>query len=372
MSTASLPGGGSGGAAGTPRTQGPVGGPSASGASAVGDRASGGSVAGGPVGGGSTWAGAVRGLLGNRAYVVTATILLLAAVGLHGATQRLQLHFRKQAVPLRADVRSLPERMGPWVQVSIDQPLSPDIEEVLGTSEYIFRNYVDSRRVSESEIAAFRDLNINERAVLLSRIAMRDPQAVMYLSFTYYTGMVDTVAHIPDRCFIADGFQPTRFDAPRWHIPGFVIDRDGYHVGPDGYRLTEPGERGGDDAGLPVRFINFEDQDLRTRTASSRSVTYFFSVNGRYEANPIGVRKTLQNLFERYGYYAKVELMTLHRDPEVSAAMKRDFLEHALPELEKILPDWAAVREAERAGVKVSASRPTAAERAVSGARAER
>lgn len=293
---------------------------------------------------------AVRHLLGNRAYLVTAGLLLLAAVGLHGATQKLQLHFRKQAVPLRADVRSLPERLGPWVQVSIDQPLSPDIEEVLGTSDYIFRNYVDSRRVSEAEIAGFRDLNINERAQRLARIAMRDPQAVMYLSFTYYTGMVDTVAHIPDRCFIADGFQPTAFDAPRWPIPGFVIDEDGYHVGEDGYRLTEPDARGGDDAGLPVRFINFEDQDLRTRTASSRSVTYFFSVNGRYEANPIGVRKTLQNLFERHGYYAKVELMTLHRDPAVSAAMKRDFLEHALPELEKILPDWAAVRQAEASG----------------------
>ena len=35
--------------------------------------------------------------------------------------------------------------MGPWVQVSIDQPLDPDIEHTLGTDQYIFRDYVDSR-----------------------------------------------------------------------------------------------------------------------------------------------------------------------------------------------------------------------------------
>lgn len=298
---------------------------------------------------------AVVGLLSNRAYLLTAGVLLIAAMGLHGATQKMQLHFRKQAVPLQRDIRTLPERIGPWVQVSIDQPLSPDIEEVLGTKDYIFRNFVDSRRVSEAEIAAFRDLNINDRAQLLGRIQARDPKAVLYLSVTYYTGMVDTVAHIPDRCFIADGFQPTMFDSPHWPIPGFVIDRDGYHVNAEGYRISEPGERGGEDIGLPVRFINFEDQDLRTRSAMSRSVSYFFSVNGRYEANPIGVRKTLQNLFEKHGYYAKVELMTLHRDPAVSASMKQDFLTHALPELEKILPDWSAVR-ARSVSAAVSAS----------------
>ena len=28
------------------------------------------------------------------------------------------------------------------------------------------------------------------------------------MSVTYYTGMVDTVAHVPERCVTADGYEP--------------------------------------------------------------------------------------------------------------------------------------------------------------------
>lgn len=283
-------------------------------------------------------------LLKNKAYMVTACILLVAAVGLHAATQQMQLHFRKMPVSLRQPINTLPEQLGPWQQVSLDMPLSPDIEEVLGTDKYIFRNFVDTRRVSPATLARFKDKDYRERLQILAEIQANDPRAVVMLSVTYYTGMVDTVAHIPDRCFIADGFQPTVYETPRWKLPGFSIDSGGYHVGADGKRISIPADAGGEDEGLPVRFINFEDQDSRSRSAQSRSVTYFFSVNGRYEANPIGVRSTLQNLFENHGYYAKVELMTVVRDPKTSMAVKQDFLTHALPELEQRLPDWAAVK----------------------------
>lgn len=286
-------------------------------------------------------------MLKNKAYVLTAGLLLVAAVGLHGATEQMQLHFRKLPVELQQPINTLPERLGPWQQVSIDMPLSPDIEHVLGTDKYIFRNFVDTRRVSPADLARFKDKDYRERLEILSQLQARDPRAVVLLSVTYYTGMVDTVAHIPDRCFIADGFQPTVYETPHWNLPGFTIDDKGFHVGEDGKRISQPDTAGGSDAGLPVRFINFEDQDSRSRSAQSRSVTYFFSVNGRYEANPIGVRTTLQDLFENHGYYAKVELMTLIRDPKSSMAVKQDFLTYALPELEKRFPDWAAVKAAD-------------------------
>ena len=41
------------------------------------------------------------------------------------------------------------------------------------------------------------------------RVQQMCPQAVINVGLTYYTGMVDTVSHIPDRCYIADGFEPS-------------------------------------------------------------------------------------------------------------------------------------------------------------------
>ena len=141
------------------------------------------------------------------------------------------------------------------------------------------------------------------------------PDAVINMAVTYYTGMVDTVAHIPDRCYIADGFQPTDYDFPTWDL--------------------------GNGRDLQVRFINFQDQNGLARV--DRSVAYFFHVNGRYESNPLGVRRSLQNLLEKYGYYSKVELMTLDPDHERSAHTMSGFLSSALPEVEKSYPDWKKV-----------------------------
>ena len=45
------------------------------------------------------------------------------------------------------------------------------------------------------------------------RIRPKNPKAVVNLGLTYYTGLVDTVAHIPDRCYIADGYEArTKYD----------------------------------------------------------------------------------------------------------------------------------------------------------------
>ncbi len=41
-------------------------------------------------------------------------------------------------------------------------------------------------------------------------------QAVINIGVTYYTGMVDTVARIPERCYIADGFEPTSYKVVTW------------------------------------------------------------------------------------------------------------------------------------------------------------
>jgi hypothetical protein len=319
------------------------------------------------------------GIWKSPAFLITAIVLFIAAVGLNGATSYLQLHFRKLPVALQKPLKQLPKDLGPWVQVSIDMPLSHDIQEVLGTAEYIFRDYVDTRLVPASRMAEFEGKDADERRALVYgrgekldadgkvvqkaiRGIMTDyPTAVMSLSVTYYTGMVDTVAHIPDRCFIADGFRPTDYDTISWPLKGFPVDSEGYRLDEAGRRKAFPAEaKSYQDNGVPVRFINFEDQDNRTRTRN-RNVTYFFQVNGKYDSNPLGVRKTLQDLFQKNGYYTKVELMTMLSDRAETARVQQDFLTFALPELERCFPDWAAVLSGKAAaGVQSSgaATRP--------------
>lgn len=300
---------------------------------------------------------AARSLVASPAFLVTFSVLLVGAIGLNGAANLLQLHFKKLPVNLQAPLKSMPQHFGPWMQVSLDNPLSHDLEAVLGTKDYIFRDYIDTRVIPPAKIKEFEGKSWEERQNLAWSLQRDYPMAVLRMSVTYYTGMVDTVAHIPDRCFVADGFIPTRYEMPLWKLQGSPVDQDGYRLDNTGHRISEPDTDTHDDAGLPVRFINFEDQDNKL-SKSVRNVTYFFQANGRYIADPIGVRTILQNLRQKYGYYAKVELMTLLPQPEKSAAVKKDFLTHAMPELEKCFPDWA---KAVSGGSSAPAVTPTTA-----------
>lgn len=284
------------------------------------------------------------------AFIAAIVVLALAAVGLNGAVSKMQLHFKKQAVPLARDLSKIPVHMGPWLQISRDEPLDHDIQEVLGTDQYIFRDYLNiadhngdgmlelikalhaddpdtsvvnalaSDYVTRSPIARvgmlinqLKDKTATQRKEALARVQHIYPDAVINMAVTYYTGLVDTVAHIPDRCYIADGFEPTEYEIPTWTLA-------------NGRQLQ-------------VRFINFQDSNGAARI--DRSVAYFFNVNGGYTSDPLGVRRSLQNLFEKYGYYAKVELMTLDPDHQRSANTMTAFLSSALAPVETCFPDWS-------------------------------
>ena len=57
------------------------------------------------------------------AFLVVLIILFAAAAGLRAATDFMQLHFRKLPVPLAKPLSEIPSELGPWKQVSIDEPL---------------------------------------------------------------------------------------------------------------------------------------------------------------------------------------------------------------------------------------------------------
>jgi hypothetical protein len=257
----------------------------------------------------------------TAALLTVCGLLLAAAVGLNASVMALKLSFRKEAVPLRAPVTSVPGTVGPWVQVSLDERFSEEIEDELATREYLRRVYVDTRKADAEVLARWNAAQVKSaelREELQRSVVSRDPLAVVVLHVAYYTGAVDTVPHIPDRCMVAGGFDP-------------VGRREA---------MLDLGERE-----LRCSFVQFQERSQGAPV--TLSVAYLFQVNGDYEYDAItGVRKRLQDLRERHAYFAKIELMTQDRGgkADASLAAMSDFLSHALPEIEKVLPDWNAVR----------------------------
>ncbi|MBC8107860.1 MAG: exosortase-associated EpsI family protein [Anaerolineae bacterium] len=268
--------------------------------------------------------GAVMRTLNRPQFVAAFIVLLVAAVSLNAATQYLRLYFKKERVELVKPLEQIPVSLGPWIQISKDQPLNAEMLDVLGTKAYIFRDYLDSRIVKPEVIAEINgnEKTAGERAQMLGQIRMRQPAAHVRMAVTYYTGMVDTVAHIPDRCYVADGMVPDVKETPVWKAAN---------------RLHEPID-------VRVSSIHFEEAEGRG-AAITKNVAYFFHCNGEYEHDAIsGVRMRLQNLAERHAYYAKIEVMTEMRDRAVSDQTLADFLTNALPEVENCLPDWQKVK----------------------------
>jgi hypothetical protein len=284
----------------------------------------------------SFWA-SVRRVLRQPRFIAAALVLLVSAVGLNAATGFLQLHFRKVAVPLPVKglddpKEGIPSKLGPWLQVSVDERLSDEFEQALGTKVYLSRDYIDTR-LERRAAANFDKKSTGERNKMLLDVMYQqqaedaDRVPVVRLHMAYHTGLVDTVAHIPDRCMVADGYQPASYEE---------VERE---VG------TRPD---GSPRKLNFRFIKFEDNTGQQRVG--RNVVYFFHTNGRYESNPLQVRRTLQNLLETHGYYLKVELMSTVSNPNNPPNQERvkdamiDFLKEALPEIERCLPDFEKVK----------------------------
>ena len=282
-------------------------------------------------------------------FLIALVILLAAAIGLNAAVGVMKLHFKKAPVPLALELGGIPSRLGPWVQVSLDKALDKEMQDVLGTDKYVFRDYVDTRLAGDAVADGFKDKDPQERDKLVNDIRKKFPLGVIRLSVTYYTGMVDTVSHVPDRCVTADGYEPTAYTTPRWPMA-----RD----------LPAEAKRDGDN--IEVRHINFEDQ---TGTSTfTRSIAYFFHANGEFMSSPLAVRQKLADLWAKKGYYAKIETMMAYDsttpapdlNPDNVGKRTTDFLIYALPEVYKCMPDWAAETGAKPAVASPAAASPSA------------
>jgi hypothetical protein len=252
------------------------------------------------------------------AFIIVAALLLAAMLTLRITVEKMQLSFRKTPVEPRLPLTNIPGILGPWVQVTVDEALSGDMEHELGASQYVFRNYVDTRLVPTKMRQQFINANPEQREKLMRTLEKPlDSKATVRFAVTYYTGSADTVPHVPDRCFAADGFKSSTHDILRWSM----LPRSG------GLEATD------------VRLINFIDQ-IDSRNSRPTQVAYFFQVNGAYEHDPVfGVRARLQSLLEPRAYFAKIEIVSWLPDAPAAALVMNDFLTHAMHDVERVLPD---------------------------------
>ena len=290
------------------------------------------------------------------AFLAAVGVLGLAALGLNATTQALQVHFKKLPVPLRVKLddpnNGVASTLGFWHKVTEQVSLNPDLQHELGTDQFVFRQYADVRKIiDKSRLEELNGKDERKQQILLRRIMDEFPNSVVTLNITYYTGLADRVTHIPDVCMVAGGYRPASYKV--------VNDKDGAT-----FKLPDGSERF-----VPFRFINFEDETGRGQVPTR--VVYFFDCNGSYEESPQAVRAKLQDLRERHGYYAKVELMitdfsmmgrAVSEDADDPAAKRsldqmRDLIASALPDIERCLPDWAAVKSG-KASVAAPAPAP--------------
>ena len=270
----------------------------------------------------------------RTAFAVGCVALLVGGVGFQVALAQLRVFLKKESVPLREPLDTVPASLGRWKQVGKDSVFSDALVEELGTHAYIDRFYALDG----------------------------DPEkGAIEVHAAYYTGMIDTVPHIPERCWNANGMvmrgQPTvtpiPMDRAAWNLaegpvqPGTgmrypvaeILDRKTGKVAKVSMPLGD----------LQMTVTAF--QDPRAPRATSLG-GYLFIANGGTTPSALAVRNLSFKLTDRYAYYCKVQFSArLSGEPEqVMPEFVRwtaDLMQSLLPQLMRCLPDWPAIEQGE-------------------------
>jgi len=245
-------------------------------------------------------AGPLLRILRQPAFLLCIVLLGICAGGLQVAAEKMKWHFRKEAVPLRKSLDDLDAaKLAPYKLLRSDKIQNKEVEAELGTKDYI-QWYLEDPTVPE-----------------------KDPSRFMLLFITYYTGEPDKVPHVPEVCYQGGGSLVEKREDTEMSILG----------------------KSGKTESIPIRVLEMNMPGLMSQ--ESRTVIYFFGVNGDYLKDRNEVRRRLNNLRDRYAYFSKVEVSFINSRPgdsEILAAAMERFCQKLLPILwEDHWPDWDAL-----------------------------
>ena len=273
-----------------------------------------------------------------RAYLAALVILVVGAVGFRLLVNQLNIHLTKEAVDLRRPLDSIPTKLGRWERIGSDSVFSSTLIEELGTKSYLDRVYA---------------------------VEGNPAKGTVHVHIAYYTGTIDAVPHIPERCWAVGGLELTRNSEGT----PIDIDRSGWRPATDAakdgssrYQVTtvkDPVTADLEEVTMPVgelalTTIEFQDpKQPKVRQVGG----YYFIANGSLARTSYDVRAMAFNLSDRYAYYCKVQLTKSGMVAEVDGSLlepfksdAREILTALTPHLMRCLPDWPAWERKSREG----------------------
>jgi len=244
-------------------------------------------------------------LFRERAFLVCLLFLAVSAAGVQVGAKRLGLHFVKLPLELQKPFDQLNEvNLAPYQVIRKLQIENEDIVDELGTEDYLQWLLEDPS------------------------VAKSDPSRILMVFITYYTGDPGQVPHVPEVCYTGAGSEITEGQNRKIQIR----DKEGKPVT------------------IPVRVLS-ELRRIQGRERSSK-IVYFFGANGGYVSSRNGLRLRLNNWYDKYAYFSKVEVSFPNGEGmSTEAAVKA--VEKLMRKLVPILtvehwPIWPPAEEVER------------------------
>ncbi len=151
------------------------------------------------------------------------------------------------------------------------------------------------------------------------------------LDITYYTGLLEAVPHVGERCIVAGG--------------GTIIRNDCKPIAVGLPTLSAAWEKWRD---IKVYRTTYEVR-RRADAVTRASQYHIFSMNGEPAYRWETVRWEMGALTLKYCYFAKIQITTRVPEPDVekSDAICREFLEYVLPEVLQFFPSTDDVKKME-------------------------
>jgi len=270
----------------------------------------------------------------HPAFIVSIALLGGAAAGLNAAINYMGIQLQKLPIEAAGDLKfhTLPTSVPGWTRFGSDPPpLTSEVLEELGTANYISRHYIETDPTEGREALVFE------------------------LHCAYYTGMIDTVPHVPERCFVGGGLS---IDGGSVAVP-VPLDLERFPIDPNLDPEIYKGEvrRGrtsldSDAPGVSVHMPRELDKLTMLVTpfidgqGNRIHAGYFFLANGGTVASANDVRLLAFRKSDTYAYYAKVQFMSRNAEsPEALAEAAASFLNEMLPEIMRRVPDWVDVMD---------------------------
>jgi exosortase len=263
--------------------------------------------------------------LTSPGFVVACVVLLVSGVAMNSAIAAMGVYLKKLPIQPAGNrqVSAIPVQTENWVRVGEDEQMSKEMLEELGTQNYLSRMYAQ-RKVAPGQ---------------------RPVRMILHLA--YYTGMIDTVPHVPERCMTGAGFvmvesaqvKPIPLNQDRW----IKEETTGLFTAPTGQFSDVPGTRVRLPKGienLDMRFSSFQGP-----TGGMAHAGYFFVANGGLSSSAEGVRLLAFKLNDDYAYYLKVQVYTPEMESSaVLAQHAASLLSELMPEIARTVPDWVDVQ----------------------------